>query len=381
MALNFEHTTDITRVPAADWNQLAEGCYPFLRHEFLALLEKSGSVCKDSGWQPHHLLIKDAGILVGAMPLYLKYHSYGEYVFDWAWADAYRRYGFSYYPKLLCAIPFTPVTGQRLLLAPNIDQAPVLPQLQAHLSAQCDELGLSSCHILFPTLQEANHLTPPWLQRHSVQFQWHNQGYLDFPHYLSTFSSRKRKNVKKERAKITDAGITVERFYGKTLSQSDINFFHLCYQQTYLKRSGHGGYLTEAFFDGLLSAMPNNILLVKASQHNAPVAAALYFYDKNGLYGRYWGCLQELDALHFECCYYQGIEFCIEKNIPLFNPGTQGEHKIQRGFEPITCYSSHWIARPDFRVAIENYTIQERKQIKAYKDDAKSLLPFKQNQV
>ncbi|XOV78767.1 MAG: GNAT family N-acetyltransferase [Aestuariibacter sp.] len=381
MNTKITFVTNINDISSEQWNKLAANQYPFLQHAFLAALESSGSVTTETGWQPFHLIAtnSDTEQLMAAMPLYIKTHSYGEYIFDWAWADAYQRHGFRYYPKLLSAIPFTPVTGPRLLVAEPSNCPELTTEIFGRLKDTCIKTGLSSCHVLYPDTSSIQDISKDWLQRHSVQFQWHNKGYADFQDFLAGFSSRKRKNVKKERDKITKQHIQINRLTGDDISEGDMQFFYSCYRETYLKRSGHGGYINEDCFLGWWRSMKNNMMLVRATLQGHPVAAALYFFDANGLYGRYWGALKDIDGLHFECCYYQGIEFCIEHHLPLFNPGTQGEHKIQRGFEPITCHSWHWIAEPAFQHAIANFTKEEQLQLSHYKQQAKQLLPFKQS--
>lgn len=382
MSFEFQFCPEIQKINRSDWDNLAKPHYPFLHYDFLYALEKSKSVCSETGWQPFHLLIKQDKKTIGLMPLYIKSHSYGEYIFDWSWADAYRRYGFDYYPKLLCAIPFTPVTDTRLLTADGVCTSDLWKLALSVLQKQCAELGLSSIHVLYPDKDLSDIPLPEqWCQRHSVQFQWFNQGFSDFDDFLAQFTSRKRKNVKKERKKVQDSGILVKRFSGETLKPEHLDFFYECYQETYLKRSGHTGYLKEEFFRMIFDTMKDKLLIVQASSVlegvHRPVASALYFYDENGLYGRYWGTIEERDCLHFECCYYQGIEFAIEKQLPIFNPGTQGEHKIQRGFTPTLCFSNHWLANPDFNNAIQKFVENERQHIAQYKEDAEQLLPFK----
>lgn len=380
MAYDFEFCPEIAMIDYADWNQLAKGHYPFLQYEFLAALEKSGAVNTESGWQPFHLLIRRDKQLIAAAPLYIKSHSYGEYVFDWSWADAYRRYGFEYYPKLIAAIPFTPVTGSRLMMHPDEDRDTLWKLFLGVLGRQVTNLSLSSLHILFPPESAASiDIDNSWSHRCSVQFQWFNDTYQSFEHFLASFSSRKRKNVRKERAKLISEDIIVNRVSGNAITSEQMAFFFDCYQQTYLKRSGHSGYLSHAFFQEVRQNMPEKMLLVEAQKAENKIASALYFFDEQGLYGRYWGALQDVDGLHFECCYYQGIEFCIERNIPLFNPGTQGEHKIQRGFKPIWCHSLHWLEKPEFNQAIKAFIESETPQLRLYHQDASKMLPFKQS--
>jgi predicted N-acyltransferase len=360
------------------WDILAAGHGPFCQFSFLHALEISQSVGADTGWQPSHLVIYQQSEPVGVLPLYKKTHSYGEYVFDFAWANTYRQYGVNYYPKLVSAIPFTPVTGKRLMLKQGIEESALLPILTQEIDSRLQQMGLSSMHWLYVDKAMSTALAKNnQLARSSVQFQWFNRQFTSFEHYLEHFNSRKRKSVRKERSKIFESGVEIQRKHGNNLSEQDMLFFYHCYQQTYLKRSGHEGYLKQAFFLKILADMPDNIMLVIASKNNQPLAGALFIYDHKQLCGRYWGALEDIDNLHFECCYYQGIEFCIEQNIAEFNPGTQGEHKILRGFEPTYCYSNHSLKEPAFHDAVGRFIKQENSSLAKYKSDAEKLLPFK----
>lgn len=376
----FKFGTPLEKIGQKVWDSLAEGHDPFCQYAFLHALESSGSVGHNSGWHPFHLIIYQNSVPVGVLPLYKKNHSYGEYVFDFAWANTFRQYGLNYYPKLITAIPFTPVTGARLMLNVNINRQELLPILIEEISKQLKLFGMSSMHWLFLDKQSSDQLVPQGqMQRRSVQFQWFNQQYSSFADYLERFNSRKRKSVKKERAKVISCGIRVARLHGENLTEENMQFFYECYKQTYLKRSGHEGYLTQAFFKQIFKDMHHNLMLVIACKDNQPIASALFIYDHTQLCGRYWGALEEVDTLHFECCYYQGIEFCIEQNIPQFNPGTQGEHKILRGFEPIYCYSNHSLKEEAFHQAVERFVEQEKVNIDQYKLNAEQLLPFRQD--
>lgn len=378
MSLKFEFVSSIEQINAEQWNQLNTSGYPFIQYAFLQALEQSGSATEENGWQPHHLIVRDGSDIIATAPLYLKTHSYGEYVFDWAWAEAYQRHGFRYYPKLLNAIPFTPVTGPRILVSKQQNKSAIEILTVEQLTEEAKRLNLSSVHSLFTEARVSKNITSDvFMQRRSVQFQWFNRDYTDFDHFLTSFASRKRKNVKKERKKVVDADINIIQLVGSDITTSHMNTFYHCYQQTYLKRSGHGGYLTRSFFDMLLATMPDNLMLVIAQRQGVNLAAALYLKDDSTLYGRYWGALEDVDGLHFECCYYQGIDFCIQNKLNSFNPGTQGEHKIMRGFEPIFCYSNHWIAHPDFERAIRQFLDDEEPHISSYKEQAETLLPFK----
>ncbi|MEX1032875.1 MAG: GNAT family N-acetyltransferase [Cellvibrionaceae bacterium] len=378
MPWNIEFTASIEHIGRENWASLCACDYPFLSYDFLAALETSGCTSARSGWQPHHAIIKDDNRIVGLMPLYQKTHSYGEYVFDWAWADAYFRHGLDYYPKLVTAIPFTPATGPRLCLAAGFDETTVLPILIKALREELAAIGGSSWHCLFPTKDQSNQLAKLGIsQRLSCQFHWLNRGYQSFDDFLATFSSRKRKNLKKERRRIAEQGIELITKTGSDITSDEWRRFYYFYHFTYFKRSGRHGYLSEAFFLTLADTMPENVVMVIARQHNEMVAASLFFQDRDTLYGRYWGCSQEFEFLHFEACYYQGIEYAIEKGLQRFDPGAQGEHKIQRGFTPVPTWSNHWIAHPDFRSAIDNFLIQEAAGTAEYIEQAKTLLPFK----
>jgi hypothetical protein len=376
--MDIRFIASIDECPAQAWDAIAGSDYPFIQHRYLAALEHSGSVGKTSGWEPHHALLYAQSKLVGVMPLYLKYHSYGEYVFDWSWADAYHRHGLEYYPKLLSAIPFTPATGPRLALSA---QAPAdsYRQLKTAIDAELQRLGASSWHVLFPDTDAAKQfLDCGLLYRQGVQYHWFNRNYADFDGFLHTFNSRKRKNLRKERQRVADQGITLHRFVGEQITPELWQHFFLFYQMTYAKRSGHGGYLKQAFFAQIGATMTDAIVLVMARENGQWIAGALNFKSKDTLYGRYWGCSSEREFLHFEACYYQGIDYCIEHGLQRFDPGAQGEHKIQRGFEPIATGSCHWLQHADFARAIADFLGEEQRQMTTWLRQARTLLPFKQ---
>lgn len=375
----------VDRIEAVDqqqWNALIPpdaGHYPFVRYQFLQALEASGAVSARSGWQPQHLLVFEQQRLIAAMPVYLKQHSYGEYVFDWAWARAYQDNGLAYYPKLVVAIPFTPVTGPRLLSGARDDHAALWEFCSAALRARAEQLGASSLHLLFGSQQDSAQLAALALpQRIGVQFHWHNRGYRDFADFLATMSARKRKNIRRERQRVADQHIELQTLPGNQISRAQWQRFYQFYRDTYLRHSGHGGYLDAAFFQQLGQTMAEQIVLIEASQHGEAIAAALYFRDQDCLYGRYWGCLRDIDMLHFEACYYRGIDYCIEQGLKRFDPGAQGEHKIQRGFEPRLTYSNHWLAEPRFHTAVEDFLRRETPAVLAYQAQCRALLPFKQ---
>jgi predicted N-acyltransferase len=305
------------------------------------------------------------------MPMYLKSHSWGEYVFDWDWADAFKRNGVEYYPKLVATIPFTPVSSDKLL-----SSKVQVHELFAPLTEHCEQANINSWHLLY-CHEIKTDLPDDVVQRNTVQFHWFNRNYKSFDDFLNTFTSRKRKNTRKERLSITQQGISIRQLSNDEITEADLKFFYLTYQLTYLKR-GHQPHLSYEFFKQLLSSMGNNILLIIASDSQEDIACALFIYDDTQLYGRYWGCTKQYNNLHFELCYYRGIEFCIQNKLTSFNPGTQGEHKIQRGFEPILTYSYHWIKHQGFRGAIKDFCQQEQEHMLTYQQQCQQLLPFKQ---
>ena len=369
--------SNITQLEAAQWNQVCGNNNPFICHEFLSALEQTGCVNVRTGWEPHHVTVYLDGQLVAVMPLYIKHHSYGEYVFDWAWAEAYQRHQIDYYPKLLTAIPFTPSTGPRLCVTSHSLRNAVSEFITHEIIQLAEVKGYSSWHLLFPEAPEQQSLSEGLLnQRIGCQFHWFNQKFLDFDHFLSTFASRKRKKINRERRRITEQGLTLVKLTGDMITTEHLQTFYHFYQATYLKRAQQG-YLTYDFFLQIHQKMPENILLVLGYKEDKPVAGAFSFIGEKTLYGRYWGCLEEFEGLHFEACYYQGIEFCIEHGLEKFDPGAQGEHKISRGFEPIKTYSYHWIAHPGFKQAIDRFLIEEHEGIENYIESAKTVLPFK----
>jgi predicted N-acyltransferase len=361
----------ICEVDSAQWNNT----FPFLQKEFLSALQDNGSIGGESGWQPHYLQLKSPSLV---LPTFIKRHSFGEYVFDWSWAEAYQKHGLNYYPKLIVAAPLTPVPSPKIIgCETRINGQEISDALQGH----CREQGLSGVHYLFCNneekllLQEHN-----WHLRKSVQFHWHNNQYTSFEHFLSTFKSRKRKAILKERLKIQQANIEITKLNGQIVSEADWHFFYYCYQSTYAKR-GREGYINLDAFKMMAASMGDQMVLIKASHNDQPLACALYFKDHENLYGRYWGCAQEFPGLHFELCYYQGIEYCIEHGLKHFNPGTQGEHKISRGFEPSFCYSLHHLTHQGFHEAVGDFVRQESNQLDHYQRQCYEQLPFNQNHM
>ena len=363
----------LASIPASDWDALA-GNHPLLSHAFLHALQESGCVSAQTGWAPCHLALWREGRLAAAMPLYLKSHSYGEYVFDWAWADAYQRHGLQYYPKLLNAVPFTPVTGPRLL-ATNEDDRHAL--LNAALAFARDS-GASSLHCLFPAAPEvAAFESAGMMLRASVQFHWRNDGFSDFEDFLARMNHDKRKKIRQERRKVRDAGIEFRWLRGGEASEAEWAFFVECYNGTY--RAHHSTpYLNLDFFLCLAQAMPENLLLILGYRDGLPVASAFNIIGAGTLYGRYWGTKEFHSGLHFEACYYQAIEFCIAEKIAAFEGGAQGEHKLARGLLPKRTVSAHWLAHPEFAEAVTRFLRKEASGIEHYVDELAEHSPFKQ---
>ena len=359
-------------VKPAQWDALAGG-NPTLAHAFLDSLHRTGCASKASGWSPQFPTLWRGGDLVGAAPLYVKAHSYGEYVFDWGWADAYERHGLAYYPKLLVAVPFTPVTGARLLAA---DDA-----IRSRLARELLELArgseASSLHVLFPSAPDARALREAgMLERSGVQFHWRNAGYADFEAFLAALSHDKRKKIRQERRRVAGSGVLLRRVTGREATTGEWDFFTQCYRRTY-RAHRSTPYLNRAFFGMVAERMPDNLLLVIAERDGKPVAAALDVFSPDALYGRYWGSVEHVPGLHYEACYYQAIEFCIERGIALFEGGAQGEHKHARGFLPEPTRSFHWLAHPAFNRAVDDFLATEGSRISAYVDELNERSPFR----
>lgn len=365
----------IRQIAAADWDALLPGAaQPFLRHAFLACLEDSGSAVAATGWQPSHRLWCDArGELRAILPAWIKSHSRGEYVFDWGWAEACQRAGIAYYPKLLTAVPFSPVVGPRLLGAPA-----ACAQLLQAVSATLAEQGLSSWHLNFTEPAEAALLAhqPGWLQRSGCQFHWFNRGYRDFQDFLDGFASRKRKQVRKERELVAGQGLEFVWLAGDELSEAQWDFVYRCYANTYWLR-GQSPYLSREFFSLLAERMPAAIRVNLVRQGARPVAMAFLLRDAECLYGRYWGCLQEFANLHFETCFYQGIEQAIAGGLQRFDAGAQGEHKLVRGFEPVLTQSWHYLEHAGLRAAVASFLREEHEQVLRYREQALAALPYR----
>jgi predicted N-acyltransferase len=375
MTLRLERLPTLTAVDATDWNALA-GDDPFLRHEFLTALERSGCVGAGTAWQPCFLVARDDLGLAAAMPLYIKYDSHGEFVFDWGWADAYERSGRRYYPKLVAAIPFTPATGPRLLVRAGAPQELAKTLLDAARAA-ADDLGASSIHVLFPLTPEQQLLTSTgFLARKSCQFHWANSGYRDFDEFLARFSADKRKKAKRERRRVAEAGITFEHLRGDQPTPHEWDAIFEFYARTFLRR-GREPYLNREFFAEIAATMPHNLLVILARHRGTPIAAAICFRSNTALYGRYWGSLADFHSLHFETCYYQGIDYCIRERLERFEPGTQGEHKIARGFTPQPTWSCHWLRDADFHAAVGAFLVREGRHVDAYMDELDEHVPYR----
>ena len=379
---DLKFVDSIADIGAEDWNKLAGTENPFTRYEFLWALEKTGCTTDKTGWAPKHAAVYGGATgtdLIAVMPLYQKTNSYGEYVFDWSWASAYQNYGLNYYPKFVSAIPFTPSHGTRLFTLENEPKEEIAKLIFSGLREEAQSLQASSWHILFPTEEEHSLFESIGVPaRTACQFHWFNRDYTSFDDFLASLNSRKRKNIKKERQKVAEQGTRFKTIAGGDITASHWNTFYQFYQSTYMMR-GMQGYLSQNFFAEIAKLMPEQLFMIAAFDGETMIAAALFFRNSTKLFGRYWGSARDYQFLHFETCYYQGQEYCIEHNLQSFDSGAQGEHKIQRGFEPITTFSNHWIANENFADAINNFLDEERSHIESYKKEAASLLPFKKD--
>jgi hypothetical protein len=377
MGLMIRELTRVADVPLETWNALVGRRYPFLRHEFLDALESTGCVDAESGWVPRHLSLWQGERLVGVLPHYLKMHSFGEYVFDWSWADAWERAGGRYYPKRLSAIPFTPAIGPRLAVASDISLTQAIQALAAFFEERVDDL--SSWHLLFADEREVTQWQVQWpslLRREAVRFEWRDAGYGDFEGFLASMVGKRRKEIRRERRKVAEQGLSLHRLSGGDIDAAALAHFYRCYRITYLER-GQMPYLSEAFFTRLRATMGEALMLVQVRQGDTPVAAALYLQGGDTLYGRYWGSEVVADCLHFEACYYQGIEYCLEQGLKCFDPGTQGEHKLLRGFSPELSTSLHYLPHSGFREAVARFCVEERQAMGHYRLACRERLPFR----
>jgi len=372
--MNIRIIETIADIPATQWNALAEN-NPFLKHAYLNALQVTGCAAPGTGWGTQFITLWENEQLVGGMPLYYKTHSYGEFVFDWAWADAYQQHGLRYYPKLVCSVPFTPATGPRLLGK----SAEVRAQLVQAALALTRETGTSSLHLLFPYESQAQEMQEQGLMlRRGVQLHWRNTGYEDFDAYLASMRRDKRKKINQERRKVSDAGITFEHLRGEQITREQWEFFVHCYQHTHIQYNSPQP-LNLEFFLNIGATMPEHILMIVGSREGVPICGAINFYNHDTLFGRSWGALEYHPGLHFETCYYQAIAFCINNKIALFEGGAQGEHKLARGFLPSTTWSAHWLAHPQFSRAIEDFLQRESGGIDHYMDELNDSSPFKRS--
>jgi len=371
----------LSEVPAADWDELDAAGNPFLSHAFLDALETRACVGGDTGWVPRHLLLRDdSGRLVAAVPRYEKAHSWGEFIFDWSWAQSYARAGLDYYPKQLAAIPFTPVTGPRLLVRRGVEAATLRGTLAALLRESAARDGASGMHVNFTTDDDQAALEAAgFLRRHDCRFLWSNRGYRDFEDFLDGFRSDKRKKLRRERRRVLEAGITLRSVPGEDIGAELWRTIFTFSERTFL-RHGNGHYLNADFLADVARRLPGAVVVKLAEREGTPLAAAVFLQGGGTLYGRYWGAAGHEDCLHFEACYYQGIEHCIAHGLELFDPGTQGEHKLARGFAPALTSSAHWLAHEGFHGAVARYLERERAGVLEYLEAARQHLPFQRGQ-
>jgi predicted N-acyltransferase len=377
----IEVQSSMRDVLAQDWDALLNAQTepnPFMSHAYLSAMEESGSASAKSGWKLQlftlrHILPPQAGQLAGVAVLYIKPHSYGEYVFDWAWADAYQRHGLNYYPKAVSAVPFTPVPGSRLLADSDQSKSALLSAM-VELAQNED---WSSLHLLFLSNDDLQVTeTAGWLSRHTVQFHWHNAAYDDFEDFLRALNQEKRKKIKQERRKVAEAGVIFKAFEGTQIQSADWDFFYQCYAQTYFEH-GNAPYLNRDFFQRMQDTMPDNWVLFIAEKNGQRMACSLIGLGNNVAYGRYWGALERVDCLHFEACYYQPIAWCIAKGVERFEGGAQGEHKMARALLPVKANSAHWLAHPGFADAVEKYLEKEGHGVSAYLENLEGRSPLK----
>lgn len=375
-------TESLNDVQPSEWDALVEDNYPFLKHAFLFGLEQHHCL-QETGWHPQHFLLRDhTGQLVAAAPAYLKTNSFGEFVFDGSWASAYERSGRRYYPKLVLAAPFTPASGPRLLLKAHASeqQHSIKTYLHSAIITTAKEQQLSGIHCLFPNTEQAGYFqTQNWLMRFDYQYHWNNRGYTSFEEFLAEFRSHKRKNVKRERVLVKQQGIHIEIKHGNELSEDEWQTAFSFYQSTFYKKGNYPA-LQLSFFKSLGQSMGKQLVIMFALKDQQAIAAAIHFRSDTTLYGRYWGCNAEYNSLHFETCFYQGIEYCIQQGLQFFEPGAQGEHKILRGFLPTLTWSCHWIYDKDFYGAISRFLDQEKNLMQVYKQRLDSLAPFRKGQ-
>ncbi|CAN5136281.1 GNAT family N-acetyltransferase [soil metagenome] len=365
----------LAAIPASDWDALHDGGNPFVSHGFLSGLELHGCLQARLGWQPRHACLFEGEQLVAAAPAYQKNNSHGEFVFDHAWAHAYERHGMDYYPKWLCAVPYSPVPGPRLLGR----DAALRATLASAMSSALDALPMSSLHVNFIDPEQLEAFGPEWLARADVQFHWRNPGdWTDFDGFLGALNSRKRKTIRAERTQVARAGVTLRRMHGDEASAADIAIMHGLYCVTQHDK-GNRPALTLEFFQHLARTMPRALLIVLAERNGEPIAGAMFLRGAQTLYGRYWGSTEAVPGLHFEACYYQGIDYCLSEGLTYFEPGAQGEHKIARGFLPVLTHSRHRVRDPEFAAALAPWCAQERQSAQRYRDAVLEHSPFRRD--
>jgi predicted N-acyltransferase len=370
-------STSISDIDPAAWDALDSGGAPFLRHAFLAALERTGCVGPLAGWIPAPITLYDEHGLAAAAPAYIKAHSFGEFVFDFSWAQAYAQHGLDYYPKLVVGVPFTPATAPRLLVRPGLDAVATRTALVAAIQEFAQSRQLSSVHGLFVNDADRGAFEAGgWLQRFDVQFHWANDGYRDYDDFLDRFTTKFRKNARRERRRVAEAGLVCETLLGPQLDVAAIDEVYDLHRDTFL-RHGHEPYLTRDFFRALPGALGEQFMVKRARAADETVAAAVFYWHGAALYGRYWGTHEQYHSLHFELCYHQGIDFCIERGIARFEPGTQGEHKVSRGFVPQKTWSAHWIVDARFRRAIRDYLEREGAHVERYAHEIGLHVPYR----
>ena len=375
--MEIRELSRIDAIPAANWNRLEGADCPFLRHEFLAALEHNGCVGPGTGWMPAHLALFEDDVLQAAAPVYRKSHSWGEFVFDFGWAQAYERRGLSYYPKRVVAVPFSPVNAARLLTAPGRPPEPLRQALITALAGRCGPEADSSAHALFISEAErASFEQAGWLTRSDVQFHWRNRGYGSFEDYLATMRSEKRKQLRRERRRVAEDGISYLTLHGHDITPAQLHFAFEAHRNTF-HQHGHPPYLNQACFEEIAARLGEALMVKLAMRGDTPVAVAIFLVGDDTLYGRYWGAAGNYHSLHFETCYHQGIEYCIERGISRFESGAQGEHKVARGFAPATTWSMHWIVDPRFRTAIAEYLQREGEDRDDYERYIASHVPYR----
>jgi predicted N-acyltransferase len=370
-------STSISDIDPAAWDALNPGGVPFLRHAFLAALESSHCVGPGTGWTPAPITLSDAQGLAAAVPAYVKSHSFGEFVFDFAWAQAYAQHGLAYYPKLVLGVPFTPATAPRLLVRPGLDVAAMRAALIRAIEEFATARGFSSVHGLFVHEDESRAFAAAdWLPRSDVQFHWHNHDYRDYEHFLEGFTTKFRKNARRERRRVAEAGIRCETLLGPDIDAATADEICELHRVTF-HRHGHESYLNHDFFRALPAALGEQFMVKRARLGAETVGVSVFYWNAEALYGRYWGSREHHDSLHFELCYHQGIDFCIERGIRRFEPGTGGDHKVSRGFVPAQTRSMHWIVDPRFRRAIADYLEREGTQVDRYADEVERHVPYR----